>query len=304
MTRDQFLAARYKDRPGLIEPLTKLYQEYDSRHLKDSTFDEKLIDGREDHYFGGLWEALLARHLISCGLTLRSEDIGPDFKIINYDGPIWVEAICPSPEGLPSSWLAPHTPNHVRHMPHEDMLLRWTAALKEKFEKLAGRVPRNATPGAEERRGGYLNSGVVGSSEPYVVAIGSCRLGPDSLTAHYGISQLPFAVEAAFPVGPHEVIIDRHSLEVSEVRQSYRPSLSNKNQAQVRTDSFLNPEYAAISAIFGSPAGETAAAGGYWPTVVVHNPNATNPLAVGILGADEEYTAIVRGSLLEIKRIA
>jgi hypothetical protein len=83
--------------------------------------------------------------------------------------------------------------------PHEPLLLRWTAAIKEKAEKLLG----NAA-GAK----GYLDKGIVATDDTYVIAVnGRLLRGPHFATIN-GISQFPFAVEAAFAVGPIAVVIN------------------------------------------------------------------------------------------------
>jgi type I restriction enzyme S subunit len=92
-------------------------------------------------------------------------------------------------------------------MPHEAMLLRWTAAIKEKAEKLLGSV--------DGSRVGYLTKGTVRSDEAYVIAINGRmlrRLGSSLL----GISQFPFAAEAVFAFGPYELHLDRKTLKVVE----------------------------------------------------------------------------------------
>jgi hypothetical protein len=67
------------------------------------------------------------------------------------------------------------------------VLLRWTAAFKEKWQKLQ-----------EHQR-----KGIVGPDDAYVIAISGVQLGSiGSISMDYGISGLPLAVETVFPVGP------------------------------------------------------------------------------------------------------
>ena len=114
-------------------------------------------------------------------------------------------------------------------------------------------------------------------------------------------SQLPYAVEAVFPVGPLEVVINRETMETVDTRHGHRLFIRKPSGAEVPTDIFLNPDYAGVSGILGSPAGLNAACGFRPPIAVVHNPLATNRLPVGILGADEEYVAEDKGDHYELR---
>ena len=115
--------------------LIEIYLQYRDWGLKDSKFDKDFTDGRDEHFYGYLWEMLLAHHFHKLDLTMSSADEGPDFKLGNGEETVWVEAICPSPDGLPKEWLKEPV-NGVHHFPHEQILLRWTAALKEKKKSL------------------------------------------------------------------------------------------------------------------------------------------------------------------------
>lgn len=299
---EEYLAVRYADNSEVRDCLTDLYHQYAAWGLKDANFDQNFTDGRDEHFYPYLWEMLLARHFKDIGLDVSSADEGPDF-VINHQGQtIWVEAIYPSPTGLPAEWLEACSPGEprVQHFPHEQILLRWTAALKEKKEKLTGRIEQDNTRGEKILKPGYLERGVVGEDEPYVVAVSACRLGLSALLLYHGISQTPFAVEAAFPVGPIELVFNRETMKMVDQRHAYRPIIKKQNGAEVPTDNFLNPDYAGVSAILGTPAGLNAACGEKFPIALVHNPLATNELPVGILGADEEYVAEDKGDHYEL----
>jgi type I restriction enzyme S subunit len=302
---EKYLTERHADSPKLRDCLIDLYCQYATWGLKDAKFDQDFTDGRDEHFYPYLWEMLLACHFKGIGLDISSADEGPDFKIDHQGQTIWVEAICPSPSGLPAEWLGPCPPGEVRvrDFPHVQMLLRWTAALKEKREKLTGRIERDHKTGERILKPGYLTRGVVGEGEPYVVAVSACRLGADSASLHCGISQFPFAVEAAFPVGPIEVVIDRKTMKKVDQRHAYRHRIKKPNGADVPTDSFLNPDYAGVSALLGTPAGLNAACGYKSPIALVHNPLATNVLPTGILGVDDEYVAEDRDDHYELHKV-
>jgi hypothetical protein len=147
-----------------------------------------------------IWEAMLYRYLSERGFKFRPSLVtkagqqGPDFGLLDGARTIWVEAIIPAPEGIPAEFLIPPQRGVVmsRSVPHKEILLRWTAALKEKREKLEG----------------YERNGIISANDPRVIAINGCRLG-DWFIDDNGISQMPFAVEATFPVGPIAVPVSR-----------------------------------------------------------------------------------------------
>lgn len=302
---ENFLANRFPNNTKLTDCLIDLHRRYADWALKDTKFDQDFTDGTDDHFYAYLWEMLLASHLKNIRLDISSADEGPDFKIHRSGQTIWVEAICPSPSGLPDEWLRESRPGEVRvwSLPHEEMVLRWTAALKEKKEKLTGRLERDRVTGEEIVRPGYAAKGIVGRNDPYVIAVSSCRLARLESDCHVGISQMPFAVEAVFPVGPIEVVINRETMETVDTRHGHRLFIRKPSGAEVPTDSFLNPDYAGVSAVLGSPAGLNAACGANAPIVVVHNPLATNRLPVGILGADQEYVAEDNGDHYELRDV-
>lgn len=302
---EDFLTNKFPHNAKLTGCLIDLHRRYADWGLKDTKFDQDFIDGTDDHFYAYLWEMLLASHLKDICLNISSADEGPDFRINHSGQTIWVEAICPSPSGLPDEWLRESRPGEVlvRSVPHENMVLRWTAALKEKKEKLTGRPERDRVTGADVVRPGYAAKSIVGPNDSYVIAVSSCRLGRFETDTHVGISQLPFAVEAVFPVGPIEVVINRETMETVDTRHGHRLFIRKPSGAEVPTDSFLSPDYAGVSAVLGSPAGLNAACGANSPIVVVHNPLAINRLPVGILGADQEYVADDKGDHYELRAI-
>lgn len=120
--------------------------------LGDADLSQKLCFANDHQYWQQLSEILLGHELMDAGLALIPSRDGPDFLFEHEGGNIWVEAICPQPEGIPSEWLAQPT-GKAYSLPHEAILLRWTAAIKEKAQKLLG----NAASGAK----GYIEKKVV-----------------------------------------------------------------------------------------------------------------------------------------------
>lgn len=265
--------------------------------LADRNAEQRLCSADDGIFWQQLSEVLLADQLRKAGLPLLHAAAGPDF-LIEVDGQrTWVEVICPTPAGIPAEWLAP-TPEfpeiRVRTLPDEAVLLRWTSAIKEKAEKLLGT--------ADGRRAGYLAKGIVAPEDAYVVAINGRLLRgdwPDII----GISQYPFAAEATLCVGPYEVRLNRETLETVGEGLQHRPTVLNANGAPVPADTFFDPRFAPVSAIWATDVDENLIFDQRRPMAIVHNPIASRPLPVGLLPAQQEYVAVPDGDryLLETR---
>jgi type I restriction enzyme S subunit len=208
---------------------------------------------------------MLARHLDALGHRLTSLDHGPDFRFEHRGLTVWVEAIAPEPKGLPADWMAaPVREFKVGTFPHNEILLRWTAAFKEKWEKL----------------GKYRKDGIVADNDAYVIAINGCQLG--ALPLNDGISGLPFAVEAVYGVGPLKVSIDTET-RIKKSMVTKRISILNANAAPVPTSPFDDPAYSDASAIIACSMYSSTEA--ILPVDVVHNHLARVRVPERILGS-------------------
>ena len=254
--------------------------------LADPKFVKELCSGRESTFWSCVSEALLAERLRSNGIEpYSSRGRGPDFFILEGDRKIWIEVICPEPIGLSDEWMGKLRSQKVEvfTFPHESIILRWTSAIKEKAEKLVG---KEDDPG-----NGYLGKGIVGREDAYVIAINGCQLHRPGFNELNGISQFPFVVEAVFAVGPYQIIIDRSTLKQTGSDYQHRPMVKKPNGSMVPAYTFLDPKFQPISAIWAVDMDGTAAIGNSEPMVVVHNPNADNPIPTGLLPAQYQYVA-------------
>lgn len=221
-------------------------------------------------------------------MTLVPSHNGPDFLIEKSGHRIWIEVICPEGAGLPAEWLAgPTKVPKVFSVPHDAILLRWTSAIKEKSEKLLG-VPAKG-------KKGYLENGTVRSSDAYVIAVNSRLLRGPNFPSILGISQFPYAVEAAFSVGPITITIDRASLKSVGAENAHRPYIKKPNGADIPAYTFLDPNFKAVSAIWALDIDETSIIGNAKASAVVHNPEAQVKLPLGLLPTYDEYVAIPDG---------
>lgn len=225
-----------------------------------------------------LWEAMLYRHFKNLGFEFKRDHLrmsgqkGPDLGLIHEGRTIWIEATVPEPKGLPGEWLASPSEPRIYTAPREAMLLRWTSKLSDKRDKLCE----------------YLKKGIVAPGDAYVIAVNSCMLSGIPFLDRDG-GGLPFAVAAVFPVGPLTAQFTKGDCSDGEVVRSLCYSIKNRNDKDVPTDNFLNPEYAGISALIGCSRDHML--DGNLHLIAVHNPLARNPIVPGLLGAETTYLA-------------
>ena len=72
--------------------------------------------------------------------------------------------------------------------------------------------------------------------------------------------------------------------------------------AEVPAYTFLDPRFHPISAIWASDIDESWVIGNTKALAVIHNPQATNPLPVGVLPAFEEFVATPNGDEYVLER--
>jgi type I restriction enzyme S subunit len=290
----------------------QLWETFQKHNLQDSDFVTEFTSGKHNRLLQRYTEMLFSWYFIKLGFLPTSQDEGPDLCIDHNGTRIWIEII--TPELLPPSgngtdtqkaskeikdYLAPlpTDPKAMRviDVPTKQILLRWTAALKEKKEKLTGKKNKN-------NHLGYIEKCIVKPGDIYVVAINSVLLGR---CGFIGISQYPYPVEATFAVGSIQVSINQKTSEVAHSEPSYRPHILNHNQSSIPADSFLNPNYKEVSALIATHVGLEAAFQPCPPSplVLVHNPYAVNSLPKRIFKPEEEYIAEDNGKFWAITNI-
>lgn len=290
MTIESILLNRFPGN-GKVETVRNAIAEacnnFISSGLADAKFTTEICSGSDAKFWSCVSEALLAAHLNYAGLAPSASPRGggPDFLVMENGRKIWIEVICPEPRDVPPEWLQPVF-NGVVHFPHTEILLRWTSAIKEKAEKLIG-----SNDGTIK---GYLGKGIVASDDAYVIAINGRQLR-GSFSSVTGISQFPFAAEAAFAIGPYQIKIDRDTLKQTGEGHQHRPEIFKTNGSAVPAYTFLDPRFQPISAIWAVDIDGTSVVGNSEDLVVVHNPYATNPVPVGFLPAYNEYVATPNG---------
>lgn len=288
---ETFLLQRYPGsgrRQALRDEIAYACNAFVQSGLADSNFTKDLCSGSEQNFWSRVSEALLAARLKKIGLIPEpSHGGGPDFLVIENGRKIWIEVICPEPTGVPSDWLEPEM-GTVISFPHEQILLRWTSAIKEKAEKLLGSLDGTIK--------GYIEKGIVASDDAYVIAVNGRQLRSGPFHELLGISQFPFAVEAVFAVGPYQININRDTMKQTGAEHQHRPLIKKPKGAPVPAYTFLDARFQPISAIWAVDVDGTSAIGNSEPMAVVHNPNTANQIPTGFLPAHNEYVATQIGT--------
>lgn len=279
-------------RTALRAAAASICKEHFERGLGDDNLAKRLCGSNDESYWQGLSEILIAKQLLQTGLMPVHPIEGPDF-LVELDGRrIWIEVICPTPVGIPPEWFRFES-GVVKSTPHEAILLRWTSAIKEKADKLLG---------SSTRPEGYLIKGIVREDDAYVIAVNG-RLLRSVFPDLAGVSTLPYAVEATFSVGPYAVTINRDTFEAVGSGHQYRPLIPKPNGAQVPADTFLDPRYSPISAVWATDIDESGLLNRTVPMALVHNPLAKCPISQRLLPAHTEYTATTHADYYTLEPI-
>lgn len=281
--RDAFEARWPEGDYGRKFALDKLAQ-YQAAGFDSPQFHADLNSGDEHQFFQQLWEMVLGCHLLDLGLAVQApKGNAPDFLVEHEGQRIWVEAICPTPKGVPAEFVKPPPGGTgVIDWPNDPVLLRWTHAIAEKRRKL-------------ER---YREKGVVQPGDSYVIAVNGHWLG--AVMDSEGISGWPWAAEATLAIGPIQVTVNRNTLEWGDFQNSARSRVMNANNAQVETDTFWSDHYVPVSAVLGTvkASWERTPA----PICVVHNPKTDAPIPRWLFGEDLDVTGTIDGDELTATR--
>ncbi|WP_322517151.1 hypothetical protein SR870_06230 [Rhodopseudomonas palustris] len=262
------LSEKLQNAPNYLTYVLELWDRYLALRLPNGHFVKEICSGDANKIAQRVWEMMLASHFDALGFSMTSADEGPDLRIEQDGRVLWVEAVCPTAAGIPEQWMQPLKAGDfvVGDVPHNEVLLRWTAAIKEKSEKL----------------GKYLEKGIVRPEDSFVIAVNGGQLGRFPLNE--GISQTPYSFEAVYPAGPTTLEIDLKTNRVVRSFKSLRMNVENANGEPVPTTAFMDGANAGVSAVFGYSWDRSKTP--ILTADVVHNHLAAEPVARGLLGPD------------------
>lgn len=238
-----------------IELLWQTYRPYADRHFRSDA---------KDHFLQRFWEMYVACTLLHRGFKLeRFGNEGPDFYFLLEGRRIWVEAIAPGSGNGPDGVLAETKlePGIAYRIPSDQILLRYTNALDEKYRKYIE----------------ALNKGIVKPEEQMILAINSRGIPH----APYS-SDIPYIVQAYLGFGELAYAFNRET-EEEYLYHGSRENVRKLNGVAISTTSFLETKFSAFSAVLHSGvdwANRPAKLGDDF--LILHNPSAAYKLPTGI----------------------
>lgn len=240
------------DRKQRFEELYKIYEPYADRHFLTEV---------KKNFHQRTWEMYLACALIANGVRISSSNKGPDIKISQGNQTIWIECIAPASGSGPDR--VPDVQTEGLHsVPEDEMVLRLSAALKEKFTKYQE----------------YLRKGIVAPNDIFIIAINRGNFDfPDT--------DAPLIFKCLFSLGHLTLSMD-FSPEKGETigtpysHYSQRIKLIKKQGGSVPMNFFGDTTHAGISAVIYSKEFVLRHPGCLGDDcILVHNPLATTPLS-------------------------
>jgi hypothetical protein len=257
------LLVRPEDR-RFVESLWQMYQPY-----AGSDFRERFATQMQQHF----WEMYLTCALLRQGKQVllqpnpKKGRRGPDVKVQESDQIIWLEATAVThgtgANAVPRYECGPGKPIVAYDVPDEEMVLRYTSALKTKFEKYEG-----------------YDDTILAASDMCMIAISA-----GELDHRYTEMLYPRILHALFPIGNYAVTINTTTMETTQERHQYRDRIR-----KIPTTFFATDAHAKISAVlfsYSDICNPPVVLGNDF--VVVHNPFAINPLPRGWLKLGREF---------------
>jgi len=289
-----------------FQRLCMLYEWFVGAGLADDHFDQHLVAA--ETYWQRLSEMLVAFKLMRAGCRLSSHSAGPDLWVQKGNCSFWIEVITPRPEGVDAVYLSQKgaSPDGLLSVPMDQLLRRWTQAIDAKAGALMGtRDGKNL---------GYLQKGYVHPNEPYVIAVNGRHLRGPAGIGFNGCSTSPCAVEVLFALGPLQIRFDRMGksddhFRFSGIRRSRRPEIQSPNNSPISLTTFLDANFAPISAVWAMDIDETellldppwpSIERNYFASAGVFNPLANNPLRVGDFPTFEDWTCEITGDAYQL----
>jgi len=207
------------------------------------------------------WELYLGATLLNKGYILGNHsNSGPDFKITSANRNIWIEAIAVE-KGDRNDKVPNIKFGKEMDIPEQEMLLRLTAGLTEKYQKYLS----------------YLKAGQINSKDPFVIAINRSEL-------EYPDPQMPLIFKCLFAIGNQVLSLKSSRLKPTTKGSTWstREKIDKKSGNNVGMSMFRNSEYEGISTviyctdnILNSPKSINQMGDNF---VIVHNPFAKNPV--------------------------
>lgn len=254
-----------EDRKSRFEALYQKFYKY---------ADKNFLAEVKKRFHQRTWEMYMGVCLMDKGIQLvQGKGSGPDLLVLSNEKKVWIE--CTACEKGTNDDRVPDMQYGVASfVPTDKMLVRMASSLKEKHERY------------EE----YLSKKIIEADEPYIIALNIGALG-------YLDGPVPLILRTVFGVG-HPTL--SWPIEGGEAVSGWSTviEVSKTNNSKVPMTFFFDKKHAGVSAVvyckntvLNHP--ETIGS----DLVVVHNPNAKNPLPEALLSHFKTYRVDDRGNI-------
>ena len=250
------------------EKFEKLYEKY--HPYADSHFPSEV----KKQFHQRTWEMYLGCALIERGIKFTSKDVGPDILIEEFGKRIWIECIaCTKGEGKDR---VPDLQYGVaQNVPDEEMIIRITSALKNKFEKYQK----------------YVDKGIIKGEDCFNIAVNAGAFGHPEAR--------PLILQSVFPIGHPTLSWSINNPQEKPVSGwTTRTFLTKKNGSPAPTTFFVDKEHAGISGAIYCKNNILNHANVFGEDILlVHNPQASNLLPPCKLDSFRQYKVDEKGNI-------
>jgi len=248
------------------ETLWKRFQKFADPHFR--TEIQKDFESR-------YWEMYLTCSIEDIGYSVSCPKPGPDVQVIVGENTIWLEAIAPSSGQLYNpDKVSDHEFGVVRNVPDSEIILRYSSAIKEKFDHKYWK---------------YRDKKIISGTDVYVIAITGCKISHSNKER-----EIPRIVRSVFPIGDLQVSVDTKTFEFTDTSYTYKPEITRKSGATVSTSLFTDEKYKYLSAILFSNVNAINTPEKLGSDfIIVHNPHAVNKIPSGFINRGLKYSAAI-----------
>lgn len=243
-----------KDAYNFVEGMWQKYEAY---------AEPDFLDNAMKDFHAKSWEMYLGCLFKDYGFDLqkKTKKEGPDLHLRWNNRSIWVEATAPE-SGTGVNAVPDYKFNEVSDQPVDQIILRLTSAIQEKFKKYKG----------------YMDKEIIKPDDFFVIAINGGRIRHAIAEQH-----IPYVIKSVLPFGNLVLTLRKDSMEIVGSNYEYMDTISTVKGSPVATNIYENKDYAGISAVIYS-----------WMNIVnrpskigieihlVHNPLADNKLPFAI----------------------
>lgn len=271
--------------------------------------DAEFLNEIQNAFHQRFWEMYLGNVLIQIGHHIGSspKNHGPDLFVQKDGEKIWIEAVAakrgdgPDGPANPQDGMVEVMPGlkidaiSVKESVDTDFddLTGFSSSSGERFRinvKAFDEKPillryRTAIDAKVKQHSKYIAKGKVNKNEPYVIAVNGAGIPLDMMQ-----DDPPRILKALFGLGDEQVTINTSTMDAIEATFTSRPKVIKQSGEPVTMDIFSDSSHEEISAVLYSTVDVVN-----WPYnlgsdfVLVHNPNAKNPLPLGSLKVGTEY---------------